>query len=95
MKWIPSKDMLTKLQMTSPGLLRTFGDIGMGGIREEENLKIDSIPPGRLKKIDMSFKRLKDEGVVRVWENEHLEPWLVGVPLDSLFGGHLIIYINI
>ena len=52
--------MLTKLQMTSPGLLRTFGDIGMGGVREEENLKIDSV---RLGKIDMHFKRREDKGV--------------------------------
>lgn len=65
MKWIPSKDMLTKLQMTSPGLLRTFGDIGMGGVREEENLKIDRVPPDWLKKIGMHFKRLEDKGV---WE---------------------------
>lgn len=42
--------MLTKLQVTSPGLLRTFGDIGMGGVREEENLKIDRVPPARLKR---------------------------------------------
>lgn len=42
--------MLIKLQMTSPGLLRTFGDTGMGGIREEENLKIDRIPLGKVKK---------------------------------------------
>lgn len=48
MKWIPSKDMLIKLQLTSPGLLRTFGDIGLGRVREEENLKIDGVLPFRL-----------------------------------------------
>lgn len=36
LKWIPSKDMLTKLQTPPPVLLRTFGDIRMGGVRERE-----------------------------------------------------------
>lgn len=45
LKWIPSKDMLIKLQMTSPGSLRAFGDTGVGEVREEESLKIDSVLP--------------------------------------------------
>lgn len=32
---------------------------------------------------------------VRVWEKEHLKPSLAGVLIDSLFGGHLIMFINI
>lgn len=43
----------------------------------------------------MYIKRLKDEGRCWVWENEHLEPLLVGVLIGSLFGGHLIIFMNI
>lgn len=50
MKWIPSKDMLTELQMTSLELLGTFGDMGTGGVRMEDNLKIDSVLPDKLKR---------------------------------------------
>lgn len=66
MKWIPTKDMLTELQMTSPGLLRTFGDMEMGGVKEEDNLKIDSVLPDKLKKTDRHFKRLEDKSVSEV-----------------------------
>lgn len=55
-----------KLQMTSPGLLRTFGDMGMGGVGEEDNLKIDSVLPDKLKKTDMHFKRLEDKSVSEI-----------------------------
>lgn len=58
--------MLTELQMTSPGLLRTFGDMGMGEVKEEDNLKIDSVLPDKLKKTDRHFKRLGDKSVSEV-----------------------------
>lgn len=41
--------------MTSPGLLRTFGDMAMGGVGEEDNLKIDGVLPDKLKKDRYAF----------------------------------------
>lgn len=55
-----------ELQMTSPGLLRTFGDMGMGGAGEEDGLRIDSVLPDKLKKTDMHFKRLEDKSLSEI-----------------------------
>lgn len=51
LKWMLSRGYADgKLQMTAPGWLRTFGDTGMGGVGEEDNLKVDSVLPDKLKK---------------------------------------------
>ena len=67
------------MQMTPPGLLRTFGDMGMGGVREEDNLKIDGVLPDKLKKADTHFKRLEDKSVLGVREDKHSGPLLAEV----------------
>lgn len=79
--------------MTTPGLLQIFGDVGMGGIGEEDYLKIkkiDSVLPDKLKKTDMHFKRLEDKSVS---ESVGKLKTIVGGSTDLI--ASLIMFINI
>lgn len=83
--------MLTELQMTSPGLLRTFGISDKQGQRGK-NLKIDSV---RLGEINMHFKRQRDEGVSEGVGKRTPKCLLVKLLAYSLLEDHVIIFINI